>query len=127
RNAQQLNVPQESQPMHRRDFNLGILKASAAALFTPRTFARPLDSPTETASIAALYKNAIVIDSLCAPLTDMDAPPTAEMLATVRQSGITAVNFTISDQTFEGTIANISAVEMLVEQHPEAFLIVRLY
>jgi membrane dipeptidase len=98
---------------------------SAAAFLTPRLLARPFDSTSETASIAALYKNAIVIDSLCGPLTDMDAPPTAETLAAVRQSGITAINFTISDQTFEGTVANISALEMLVEQHPEAFLIVR--
>ena len=111
--------------MHRRDFNLGVLSISAAAFLTPRLLARALDSTSETASIAALYKNAIVIDSLCSPLTDMDAPPTAEILAAVRQSGITAINFTISDQTFEGTVANISALEMLVEQHPEAFLIVR--
>jgi membrane dipeptidase len=111
--------------VHRRDFNLGVLSMSAAAFLTPRLLARPLDSTGEPASIAALYKNAIVIDSLCAPLTDMDAPPTADTLAAVRQSGITAINFTISDQTFEGTVANISALEMLVEQHPEAFLIVR--
>ena len=121
--------------MHRRDFNLGILKISAAALLSPRLLARPLDrsidragdSSTDKAQppIAALYKNAIVIDSLCAPLVDMDAPPTADILVAVRQSGITAINFTISDPTFEGTVSNIAAVEALVEQHPEAFLIVR--
>ncbi len=111
--------------MHRRDFNLGLVGMSAAAFLTPRLLARTLDSAGEPASIASLYKNAIVIDSLCAPLTDVDVPPTAETLAAVRQSGITAVNFTISDQTFEGTVANVSAIEMLVEQHPETFLIVR--
>ena len=76
-------------------------------------------------SIGELYASAIVIDTLCAPLVDMDSSPTAEMLAAVRQSGITAVNFTISDPTFEGTVGNIAAVEALVERHPEAFLIVR--
>ena len=117
--------------MYRRDFNLGILKMSAAALLSPRVLDRPLDrsavSSTDEApsSIAGLYKNAIVIDSLCAPLIDMDAPPTADVLAAVRQSGITAINFTISDSTFEGTVSNIAALEALVEQHPEAFLIVR--
>ncbi|MFZ0798507.1 MAG: membrane dipeptidase [Terriglobales bacterium] len=117
--------------MHRRDFNLGILKLSAATLLAPRLLARPLDrlagSSADDAppSIAALYKNAIVIDSLCAPLIDMDASPTADTLAAVRQSGITAINFTISDPTFEGTVGNIAAVEALVEQHPETFLIVR--
>jgi len=55
----------------------------------------------------------------------MDTSPSADTLAAVRQSGITAVNFTISDPTFEGTVANMGAVEALVEQHPEAFLIVR--
>ena len=112
--------------VHRRDFNLGILKVSAAALLSPRLLARPLASPDSTPpSIAALYKNAIVIDSLCAPLVDMDTPPTADVLAAVRQSGITAINFTISDPTFEGTVGNIASVEALVEQNPDAFLIVR--
>ncbi len=113
--------------MHRREFNLGILKLSAAALLAPRLLAQPLDAAGEgdDASIGALYKNAIVIDSLCAPLVDMDAPLTPEILQAVLQSGITAINFTISDPTFEGTVGNIAAVESLVEQHPEIFLIVR--
>ncbi len=128
--------------MHRRDFNLAILKISAAALVTPRLLAQPLDtSPAnvggepanspENASpdlpspeIAALYANTTVIDSLCAPFTDMDAP-TPDAFQAVRQSGITAINFTISDPTFEGTVDNIAVIESLVEQHPEVFLIVR--
>lgn len=123
--------------MHRRDFNLGILKLSGAALLAPRLLAHPLDNSraystdtsndTPPSAIASLYKNAIVIDSLCAPLTDPDAPITPDVLQAVRQSGITAVNFTISDPTFEGTVGNIALVESLVEQHPEAFLIVRLH
>jgi membrane dipeptidase len=123
--------------VHRRDFNLGILKLSGAALLAPRLLAHPLDNSraystdtsndTPPSAIASLYKNAIVIDSLCAPLTDPDAPITPEVLQAVRQSGITAVNFTISDPTFEGTVGNIALVESLVEQHPEAFLIVRLH
>ena len=111
--------------MHRRDFNLGILKLSAATLVAPRLFAQSLTAVGDTPAIAALYKNAVVIDSLCAPFVDMDAPPTADVLAAVRQSGITAVNFTVSEPTFEGTVSNIASVETLVEQHPEAFLIVR--
>jgi membrane dipeptidase len=120
-------------PVHRRDFNLSILKLSAAALVAPRLFAQPLDRSTGNStdnappSIAALYKNAIVIDSLCAPLVDMDAPPSADTLAAIRQSGITAINFTISDPTFEGTVGNIAAVEAAVEQHPETFLLVRCH
>ncbi len=113
--------------MHRRDFNLGILKLSAAALLSPRLLARAFGSSADDAppNIAALYKNAIVIDSLCGPFVDMDAPLTPEILRAVQQSGITAINFTISDPTFEGTVGNIAFVETLVEQHPDVFLIVR--
>jgi membrane dipeptidase len=130
-------------PVHRRDFNLGILKISAAALLSPRLLAQQqassAASPTngsntssnnsstsnETAPITALYQNAIVVDSLCGPLVDLDAPPTPETLAAVRQSGITAINFTVSQASFEDTVANIAVLEALIEQHPEAFLIVR--
>ncbi len=112
--------------MHRREFNLGILKLSAGAALVPRLFASPLDGSIDDASsIKSLYKNAIVIDSLCAPLTDMDALPTAETLAVVRQSGITAINCTVSQATFEDTASNIGAIEMLVEQCPDTFMIVR--
>jgi membrane dipeptidase len=114
--------------VHRRDFNLGLLKISAAAVLSPRMLAQPPNSiDNDPPAIAALYKNAIVIDSLCGPLIDMDASLTPDILAAVRQSGITAINFTISDPTFEGTVDNIAAIEMLVEQHPETFLIVRLH
>lgn len=114
--------------MHRRDFNLGILKISASALIAPRLFAtsmNPVDSKSPTGS--ALYKNAIVVDSLCSPLNDMGKTPSSEVLQAIRQSGITAVNCTVSQSTFEDTIGDLAAVEMLVEQHPEALLIVRRY
>jgi len=107
--------------MHRRDFNFGILKLSAAAVLAPHLLART----DNTASISALYKNAIVIDSLCAPFTDMDAPPSAEVLAAIRQSGINAVNFTVSDQTYDSTVDYIATVESLVDANPDTFLIVR--
>jgi membrane dipeptidase len=127
----QPKIPQEPR-VYRREFNLGILKMSAAALVSPHLFAQPLEGlsqglrENEPPAIVALYKNAIVIDSLCAPFIDTD-PPAANILAAVQQSGITAINHTVSLPTFEDTIANIALVEMLVEQHPEAFLIVRQY
>jgi len=120
--------------VHRRDFNLGVLKLSAAAVLSPRLLAQPLErtlehegeglAGSESTAIAELYKKAIVIDSLCAPFVDTD-PPSTENLLAVRQSGITAINCTVSQPTFEDTISNIAIVEMLVEQHPDAFLIVR--
>jgi hypothetical protein len=78
--------------VHRRDFNLGILKISAAAVLSPHLFASPLAEAidNEPSAIATLYKNAIIVDSLCAPLlNNTDARPTAEILTAVRQSGIT--------------------------------------
>jgi membrane dipeptidase len=116
--------------VQRRDFNLAILKLGAAAWLSPRLFAQPFVNSADSAddapsSIGALYKKAVVIDSLCGPLIDMDAPPSAEILRAVQQSGITAINFTISDPTFEGTVGNIGAVETLVDENPDVFHIVR--
>jgi membrane dipeptidase len=115
--------------VHRRDFNLGIIKLSAAALLSRRLMAQPLAQAAgmtnnESPAMAALYKNAIVIDTLCAPFVDTDGP-NAEAIRVVRESGITAINFTISDPTFEGTVNNIGVIEALVDEHPEDFLIVR--
>jgi len=113
-------------PLHCRDFSLGILRICASVLVAPHVSARAASmAGDETPAISALYKNAIVIDSLCGPFVDMDTQATAEMFRSVRESGITAINFTISEPTFEGTINNVGVVEMLVEQHPDFFLIVR--
>ena len=115
--------------MRRRDFNLSILRASAGALLTPRLFARSFSGTLADApsSLAALYANAIVIDSLCAPFNDMDVLPSAETLAAVRQSGLTAINFTVSAPAFEETINGLATLQQLVDRHPDAFLIVRRY
>ena len=112
--------------MHRRDFNLGMLTLSASALIAPHPLATVLSSAeNQSPTIAALYKNAIVVDSLCGPFVDMEAPLTVEALRNLRQSGITAINFTVSEPTLEGTINNIGVVETLVERHPDTFLLVR--
>jgi membrane dipeptidase len=108
--------------MDRRSFNLSLLKASAAAFlpgFIPHTSYDEHSLPSE------LYAKAMVIDSLCAPLGDLDAPPSAQTLAAVHQSGVTAMNFTISALDFEGTIQNLASVQKLVDDHPDIFLIVR--
>ena len=102
----------------RRDFSLGILKISAAALLSPRLFARPLDPSSEPASVAALYENAIVIDSLCGPFVAMDVLPSAETLAAVRQSGITAINYTVSVSSFEDTVNILANLQDLVDHYP---------
>ncbi len=112
--------------MRRRDFNSALLKLSAGAVFAPRLRALALgDLSTGDTPTGTLYRNAIVIDTLCGPFNDMDTPPSAETLAAVRGSGITAINFTISAPGFEDTIGSLAAVQELVDLHPETFTIVR--
>jgi len=119
--------------LNRREFHINFLKLSAAACIAPRLFANP--RATFSPDIAELhrnelyknelYKNAIVIDSLCAPFLDLESLPSPELVALGRQSGITAVNCTLSDRDFEGTVKNIAWLEALVEAYPDAFAIVR--
>lgn len=108
--------------MERRQF-LVSMGSAAAALVAHRLNAIPIaDSQPE---IASLYRRAVVIDSLSSPLSDLDTPPSAETLAAVRNSGITAVNCTISEPTFEGTVKGLASLQALVERYPDAFVIVR--
>jgi len=107
--------------LNRRVFNASLLKVSAIAFFAPR-FARYTLADTLPSS---LYANAIVIDSLCGPFTDMEHPPGAETLAAVRKSGITAINHTISAPIYEDTIENLAVLQDLVDRNPDVFLIVR--
>jgi len=80
-----------------------------------------------TANIAALYRKSVVIDTLCGPFTSSDGMPDAALVEVVRQSGITAINFTISGRTFEETVGNLAYVDALVEQFPAVFAVVRLH
>ena len=71
--------------------------------------------------ISELYRNAIVIDSLCCPLADSEAMPDPDLVKVIRNSGITAVNCTVSEQDFEGTIRNIASLQAMVDRYPESF------
>jgi len=109
--------------MNRRDFLAYIPKLSAAVALAPRLFAGALADGQP--DIAALYKNAMVIDSLAAPFNDMEKLPSAEALTAVRQSGITAINYTVSEKTLDATLNSLASVEALAEKFPDAFIIVR--
>jgi membrane dipeptidase len=110
-------------PLNRREFHAFLLRISAGALVAPRMFARPLAS--EPDNITELYKHAVVMDSLCSPFQHLDATASPELLAVVRQSGITAIHCTISERTLDGTLENLASLEALVEKYPDAFAIVR--
>jgi membrane dipeptidase len=111
--------------MNRREFQLSSLKFLGAALLSPhlltRTDVRTRDDIP--ADIAQLYKNAIVIDTLCAVFNDWK--PTAETISAVRASGITAVNWTISERTFDDTVERLGSLQALVDAHPDLLVIVR--
>ncbi len=109
--------------MNRREFSVSVLKLSAATLLAPRLLAGQRASAA--ADIAELYKRAIVMDSLCGPFLDPEKSPSPEAVAVLRQSGITAVNCTLSDRDFEGTVKNLAWLEALVEKYPDALGIVR--
>jgi membrane dipeptidase len=111
--------------MNRREFNVSVLKLSAAAFFAPRLFAgSPGSTPSE---ITELYKKAVVIDSLCGVFSDTESMRSPEALAEVKQSGITAINDTISEPDFEGTVKKLAGLQALVEKYPDTFAIVRKY
>lgn len=111
--------------MHRRHFNQLLLKTAAGAVLVPRLTVSLFAEGPQPA--AAVYARTIVVDSLCAPITDIDAVPNAEALDSVRQSGITAVNFTISAFDFDGTLYALASAEKLVEDYADRFMIVRRY
>lgn len=112
--------------MNRREFHASVLKLSAL-LFAPRLLTGTrMTTPPEVADLHLyLYKNAIVIDSLGGPFVDLEASHAPEVVAAIHQSGITAVNYTISEPDFEGTVKNLALIQALVEKYPDVFAIVR--
>ncbi len=108
--------------MNRREFQLSLLKF---AVLAPRLLRGPHASASP--DNATLYQRAIVIDSLCSPFLDQETAPSPALVAVVQQSGITAVNYTVSDTTFEGTINMLAWLDALVEKYPDAFTIIRRY
>jgi len=109
--------------MNRREFALCLAKGAAVAAFGPGLVVRAAREQPE--SVSALYAKAIVIDSLCSPVVDLESGPSADALSAVRRSGITAVNFSISVPDSEETLHTLSRVQRLVDDHSDALLIVR--
>src|SRR5664279_394655 len=109
----------------RRSFLATIGRAAALAAVAPSVLASAAEQFPP--AIAELYRNSVVIDTLCGPFTSSDALPDKALIDTVRKSGITAINFTISAPTFDGTIDNLAYVDALVEQSPDVFMVVRKY
>jgi membrane dipeptidase len=111
--------------LNRREFNQSLLGFSAAALLPMPLFAQ--EAATVSPAIAALYKKALVMDSLCGLFADANPNPTPALMATIRASGISGINNTISEPEFEVTVQNIATIEGLVEKYPDLLMIIRRY
>ncbi|HEY4962857.1 MAG TPA: membrane dipeptidase [Terriglobales bacterium] len=109
----------------RRTFLVTLGRVLLLAELAPRVFA---DTATQfSPEIAELYRKSIVIDTLCSPFASDEGLPDAAAIESVRRCGITAINFTVSAPTFEGTIDNLAYVDALVEQSPDVFTVIRQY
>jgi membrane dipeptidase len=109
----------------RRTFLVTLGRLLLLAELAPRVFA---DTATQfSPEIAELYRKSIVIDTLCSPFASDEGLPDAAAIESVRRCGITAINFTVSAPTFEGTIDNLAYVDALVEQSPDVFTVIRQY
>jgi membrane dipeptidase len=107
----------------RRSFLVFLGRAVAVASIVPSAFASAAEQfPPE---IADLYRKSVVVDTLCGPFTSSDRLPDKAAIESVRKSGITAINFTISAPTFEETVGQLAYIDALVEQSPEVFMVVR--
>ncbi len=87
--------------------------------------------PEVTPEIRSLYGRSLVIDATGSPGDFMEGWPrehsllTAEELAQIAESGVTAVDVTVSDPGLEETIANIAGWHGAVANHPGQLLLVR--
>jgi membrane dipeptidase len=78
----------------------------------------------------SLYARSIVIDCLATPGSfNVPWPPpgplTDEQVENAARSGMTAVNVTVSDRSFEITVKNIALWHSEVQKHAQHFLLVR--
>ena len=105
--------------MNRREFNQSLIGLSVATLL-PRQLLSEEAADTPSPAIVELYKKSLVMDSLCGLFADPNPNPTPELIATIRASGISGINNTISEPEFEATLNNIATVEAWVENYPES-------
>ncbi len=113
--------------MHRRDF----AKLAGVVALAPRTVLPRYDARVRADAVRAEswpgYERAIAIDCLASPgpFNTQDAtasPLSAEMVANAKASGITAVNLTVSSQTFADTVRQMGYWERELQAHPDVLM-----
>jgi membrane dipeptidase len=108
--------------MDRRSFLWNMARAGCLASLAPRSLLA--EQTGATPSPAAEYRKMLVIDAL-AGVDAEDLPLKPEVTRQALESGVTAVNWTVSAPDFEATVQNIAFVQALVEGDPAHWLIVR--
>ncbi len=109
--------------LQRRDF----LRASVALGLTPGVFRTLAAAPAGTSSWAP-YEDAIVIDFLASPgySNYPEKPPLDDvMVSNAVESGITAVNKTVSSGDFAATASRIAGWLATIDRFPDVFRQVR--
>jgi membrane dipeptidase len=125
--------------LDRREFTqcaLSALAVSTWALSGTHAWAAPGGAAKVSTAASKLYNRAIVVDGCGAPggFADGDdtAPLSAEMIADVKSSGVTAISMTVgaigNDNTlFEDTMTGIAFAEREIQAHPDALMKVLRY
>ena len=104
--------------MNRRKFLL-TSAVTAATLPFSRLHAAQTPTPWNLSS-----RNHFIIDA-CGGINTENIPLKSEILQQCLDTGVTAINWTVSDVSLEGTLGNMGFVESLAEVDPAHFLIVR--
>ena len=96
-----------------------------ASLFSAESASNPAVSP----AAAEIYARALILDCNSSPPWEDNAPPLPQSdLDLVRNSGVNVVKLTLGglNEDFAATVAEIAAMQKLVELQPDYFLQVRL-
>lgn len=109
--------------MDRRRFLLHTGQFALLLRLAPATIlAQQPGSPND---LQKLYRDSIVIDGLCWPVTGDTLAAKPADLEQAAQSGVTAINATVSLPDFDATVKMIAAAQALVDGEPHRWLIVR--
>jgi membrane dipeptidase len=121
--------------MNRRDFTLSAGSVLAAAAFGGGAARAQESEPNISREARALHRRAIVLDANLAPPAGYDSDPpgwddsqvTSESVAVLHTSGMTTIKLTIGgfNAPFEETVAEIAAVQRLIEGRPDLFTQIR--
>jgi membrane dipeptidase len=121
--------------MNRRDFGVAAAALAAVAAFGGSEAKAAESEPAISNAARALHRRAIVLDANLAPPAGYDTSPpgwddsqvTSDTVNALHTAGLTAIKLTIGgfNAPFEDTVAEIAAVQRLIEGRPDLFTQIR--